>query len=102
MAFVQILAGEVDANSPITDTLGEKIRNNFDALDQRTLGTSPEQNKIPFDDAIVFPRVRGTTIVSTTHNLGADDIVLVNTSGGNVTVNFPSAGTIGKDVYGRE
>jgi len=97
MSFSQITVAEVTKNKPWTDTLGIKMKTNFDALNDRSLGIGNEKNKMPYDDGLELPPIRKLTVVTGALTLGAHDIIIGDTSGGAFTITLPAAGVAGKN-----
>lgn len=96
MAYSAIAAGEVDADSPLTDTLGAKLKDNFDAHEGRLNAT--DANTIPWN-ALQLPinlpyvEVTGALTLGSTHG-----VVLAKNSGGSFDVSLPLA-SLGNRLY---
>ena len=91
MGFSPIVVGEIDTNSPLTDTLGAKIARNFDDLDARLTGSIP--GTIPWLSLLAPMKIPYLEITSAL-TLGATHVVVVALNvAGDFDVTLPLAGS---------
>lgn len=91
MAFSQLTTAEVSKNKPHTDTLGIKIKNNFDAHEARLNATSGSKNSIPWDALFAPLKLPYEEVVIAT-TLDATHVVLIaDSTGGAFDITLPLA-----------
>lgn len=99
MAYSAHTDEEVNANSPITDTLWAKSKNNQQAHEDRLNAASGNKNSIPFDGLklpikLPYQEVTGSLTLGSTHG-----VVVADMSGGAITVTLPAAASNARVIY---